>query len=671
MKLKMKHIVACALVGMGGMGLTSCDDFLDREPITDVTPQAYFTTADQVAAYVNNYYNNALVDSRGQALFHTSSWNAGMACNDNNTDNYLKGDGDINWFDNNRRVPEGQNLMGDYGKVRIWNYFLNTVGAKVEAGGVSGDPSELQHYIGEGYFFRAMTYFNMLVRFGDLPIITEVLQNEESSLQESSVRAPRNEVARFILKDLDEAISRLKDAGFKNNQRINKQVALLFKSRVALFEGTFEKYHKGTGRIPGDSNWPGSGFSGNIDAEIDFFLGQAMDAAAKVADGAELTENSHVMNPEFGQIYGWNPYFEMFSQPNLSKVPEVLLWKEYNKGLNISHDVPNRLKEGDHAGYLRNAMTAFVMQNGLPIYADGSGYKGDKSLDDESADRDERMQLFVFSNSDVLNSDVAEKAVADTGVVVRLMKPFITNSSLETRNTTGYRQRKYYTYDYNQKYSDELLGTNACPVFRSAEALLNYMEACYEKNHNLDGKAKNYWKALRKRAGVSEDIDKTINATDMAQEAKLNDLGVWSGSQMVDATLYNIRRERRCEFIGEGMRWDDLKRWRSWDRLFTEKFIPEGFNLWDEAYKLYEGDDVKEEEKIKADGTTESNCSMASVSKYLRPLQRWETNNRLYNGYGWMKAYYLDPIGILELKLAPNLYQNPFWPNSTAGNALE
>ena len=56
---------------------------------------------------------------------------------------------------------------------------------------------------------------------------------------------------------------------------------------------------------------------------------------------------------------------------------------------------------------------------------------------------------------------------------------------------------------------------------------------------------------------------------------------------MVDATLYNIRRERRCEFIAEGMRWDDLKRWRSWDRLFTEPYIVEGINFWDEAYKLY------------------------------------------------------------------------------------
>lgn len=102
-----------------------------------------------------------------------------------------------------------------------------------------------------------MAYYQALVRYGDFPIIDEVLPDDQAILKELSQRAPRNEVARFILKDLDTAISRLKDQGFQNNQRINKQTAQLLKSRVALFEATFEKYHKGTGRVPGDDTWPG------------------------------------------------------------------------------------------------------------------------------------------------------------------------------------------------------------------------------------------------------------------------------------------------------------------------------------------------------------------------------------------------------------------------------
>jgi hypothetical protein len=79
----------------------------------------------------------------------------------------------------------------------------------------------------------------------------------------------------------------------------------------------------------------------------------------------------------------------------------------------------------------------------------------------------------------------------------------------------------------------------------------------------------------------------------------------------------------------------------------------------------------KKKKKIIADGTTSSNTSSASVSKYMRPLQRWTTNNQLYNGYTWRKAYYLSPIGVEDLLLAPKLYQNPYWPSKTAGLAEE
>ena len=52
--------------------------------------------------------------------------------------------------------------------------------------------------------------------------------------------------------------------------------------------------------------------------------------------------------------------------------------------------------------------------------------------------------------------------------------------------------------------------------------------------------------------------------------------------------MYNIRRERRCEFIGEGRRKSDLIRWRAFDALFPEnmgKYIPEGVNFWTQMYK--------------------------------------------------------------------------------------
>ena len=673
------------LFALGGCLLTSsCSDYLDREPISDITSENYFTSSDQITSYLMNYYVDQLQYPNGNSMTHLRSYNSGTVRNDVNTDNMCSTDANTTYFAGRWEVPAGQSsdFYTVFNRVRIWNYALEQILPRYENGEISGDETETRHGIGEIYFFRAMAYFKGLALFGDLPIVEEVLEDNNEELTAHSERKPRNEVARFILEDLDRSLEYLQDKGYENNQRINKQVALLFKSRVALFEATFEKYHRGSGRVPGDSDWPGADMSYNqgktfdIDGEIKFFLEEAMDAASQVADNCQLTENSGTMNPTYAQLYDWNPYFEMFSsESSLASYDEVLLWREYKGSSSISHDVPARLRNGDGDGITKSFIDAFLMKNGLPIYAAGSGYHGDISIDQTKKDRDERLQLFVYGESDVLLSDEACDTVAKSGDVVKFSSPKIVTGEEQNRDVTGYRPRKCYTYDNAQSSSDNLLGTNNCVVFRAAEAYLNYIEACYELNGKIDSKADSYWKALRRRAGVDENYQKTIDATDLSQEP---DLAVYSGSSKVDATLYNIRRERRCEFIAESMRWDDLKRWRSWDRLFTEPYIVEGINLWDEAYLRYT--DSNGESELVADGSSTANVSPQSDSKYLRPFQKTTINNEVYDGYTWKKAYYLSPLGIEDLTIVSTdssnpletsmMYQNPYWP-TTAGVALE
>lgn len=672
------------LFALGGCLLTSsCSDYLDREPISDITSENYFTSSDQITSYLMNYYVDQLQYPNGNSMTHLRSYNSGTVRNDVNTDNMCSTDANTTYFAGRWEVPAGQSsdFYTVFNRVRIWNYALEQILPRYENGEISGDETETRHGIGEIYFFRAMAYFKGLALFGDLPIVEEVLEDNNEELTAHSERKPRNEVARFILEDLDRSLEYLQDKGYENNQRINKQVALLFKSRVALFEATFEKYHRGSGRVPGDSDWPGANMSYNqgktfdIDGEIKFFLEEAMDAASQVADNCQLTENSGTMNPTYAQLYDWNPYFEMFSsESSLASYDEVLLWREYKGSSSISHDVPARLRNGDGDGITKSFIDAFLMKNGLPIYAAGSGYHGDISIDQTKKDRDERLQLFVYGESDVLLSDEACDTVAKSGDVVKFSSPKIVTGEEQNRDVTGYRPRKCYTYDDAQSSSDNLLGTNNCVVFRAAEAYLNYIEACYELNGKIDSKADSYWKALRRRAGVDENYQKTIDATDLSQEP---DLAVYSGSSKVDATLYNIRRERRCEFIAESMRWDDLKRWRSWDLAINGHYMLEGMNFWDETYKKYEN--APNMPKLKADGSSDANMSAASVSKYIRPMGRTQINNQLFDGYTWKKAYYLEPLGVQDFTLTatdPNnvetssMYQNPYWP-MTAGRALE
>ena len=85
------------------------------------------------------------------------------------------------------------------------------------------------------YFLRASEYFKAYQKFGDFPIITRPLNDNKEELVEANKRSPRNEVARFILSDLDKAAALLEHKMMKTT-RINKDVALLLKSRVALFE---------------------------------------------------------------------------------------------------------------------------------------------------------------------------------------------------------------------------------------------------------------------------------------------------------------------------------------------------------------------------------------------------------------------------------------------------
>ncbi|MBR1468909.1 MAG: RagB/SusD family nutrient uptake outer membrane protein [Prevotella sp.] len=675
MKMKIKNMCVYTFIGLATLASTSCNDALDLEPISQITPGSYYSNADQLASYLNQYYDSYLNAPYSGTMTHWwGGWNEGKAASDNNTDIYVSGGGNTQLFANNHwEVASGKTLQDYYTGVRVYNFFINEAEAGIASGKLSG--ADVNNYLGEAYFFRAICYFRMMAHFGDLPILKEVLEDNNEVLVANSERAPRNEVARFILEDLDKAISLLQPRSVYNGQRLNKEAALLFKSRVALFEATFETYHKVSVRVPGDSNWPGakmaynSGKSFNIDGEVQFFLREAMSAAKQVGDAANLTANNHVIQPQIGTTTGWNAYFNMFSQPSLAKVGEVLVWKEYSGTLGYTHDVPYRVKIGCRSGFTRTFVESFLMQNGLPIYANGSGYHGDTTLDLVKQDRDERLQLFVWGANNVVDTDpeAPEKGkvfMADDETNCDR----ITSDNQEIRNITGYQIRKYYTYDFAQTPNDQRWGTDACPVFRTAEALLNYMEACYELNGSLDNTAQGYWRQLRQRAGVSTDFEATINATDLSKEG---DFGVYSGTTQVDKTLYNIRRERVNELFAEGLRFADLVRWRSFDNMLTTKWIPEGANFWDEMYKHYP-------EGIKADGSADAVVSQKSLSKYLRPfsISMLETNE-LRDGYNWHEAYYLYPIGISDIRTASadrdiatsNLYQNPYWPTTAGGRA--
>ncbi|MGL5729633.1 MAG: RagB/SusD family nutrient uptake outer membrane protein, partial [Bacteroidales bacterium] len=272
MTKNIKSYIKYTCLAAGVLFGASCNDFLDRSPLDEVTPQQYFNTESDLAAYAINRYN-----------FSThSGFNLGVFALDNNTDNQANVDGsNSRWVPGEWRVGQSGGSWS-FGNIRAANYFFEQVNPKVKAGKISGTPTNINHYVGEMYFIRAWEYFQKLQDLGDFPILKRTLPDDHAVLTEASKRRPRNEVARFILQDLDSAILLMNNKPDPKNlkspkNRLTKNAALLLKSRVALYEGSWLKYHKGTAFVPGGPGWPGAkmdylkDFTIDIDSEINFF----------------------------------------------------------------------------------------------------------------------------------------------------------------------------------------------------------------------------------------------------------------------------------------------------------------------------------------------------------------------------------------------------------------
>ncbi len=648
MKLKYIFLFSATLL----MG-TACSDFLDKEPISDNVDGNFFTAENQLEPYCNNMYG--LLPDHG-----TGTGTFGYFTTDNNSDDMTTVNQVDNFLPQRVQVPSSGSY-GSFSTIRTCNLFLERTQENLENGTLSNDDN-VKHYIGEMYFFRAYVYFSLLKAYGDFPIVTEVLTDGDYAANvEANKRKPRNEVARFILSDLDKAIERLypKSSSFTAH-RLNRECALLFKSRVALYEATWEKYHAGTARVPGGPGWPGdaASFTTDLNTEINFFLDEAIKSAKEVGDASSLM-------PDYAGLY---------SQTDLSgQRNEVLLWRMYSEDAKVQNQVVGATHgygsidtengtyifvHGDNTGFTRSLVDSYLMADGLPIYA-SSNYQGDKSLVSTMAGRDQRLVTSVAKPGD--------KIMTYNGQNIMYQYPGLTSAAGGIRVTsTGYIPRKGWIDNdvvYNNAYP------LALPIFRAAEAYLNYIEAYYLKNNSLeDATLDKYWKALRSRAGVDTDYKKTIAATDLTKEI---DLARYSGTQLVDATLYNIRRERRSELIAEGMRRDDLYRWRALDMM--QNYWVEGMNYWDEFHTDFEN-------ACTVCKLTYSAPNDASVSKYLRPQGKNELVNK-YNGYCFETANYLSPLSYDVFRLSTPeeggdvstsvVYQNPGWPVEAGGFAIQ
>ena len=126
-----------------------------------------------------------------------------------------------------------------YKNLRNVNYFFHYYKVPENL-----ETEEIKSLIGEAYFLRAYWHFVQLKKFGDIPVM-DAFWDENATIAGLQIpQKDRSEVAKFILEDLDKAKDLLFDRSKYAGLRISKEAAMMLAMQVALYEGSWEKYHK-------------------------------------------------------------------------------------------------------------------------------------------------------------------------------------------------------------------------------------------------------------------------------------------------------------------------------------------------------------------------------------------------------------------------------------------
>lgn len=323
--------------------LTSCnDDFLERTPLSELSPENSFNTAEDLELYTNSFYNDI-------------SGFGGIIEQDNLSDNILY-NGVPNEQTGLRLVPSEAGSSGwsweDLRKINI--FFENYERCEDETARIQ--------YSGVAYFFRALFYYNKLKRFGDVPWYDEVIGSSDTDLL-LKPRDSRVFVIERVIEDLDRAIENL--SSDQASDRVNRWTALALKSRICLYEGTFRKYHN-------NLNLPGS----------DTLLELASEAAERVINESPYS------------IYSTGStdidYRDLFASQSAIET-EVMLTRRYSSDLDVVNSInyyftsPTQLD----VGLTKSIVDTYLMSDGTS-FTNQQGYET-LSFFEESQNRDPRM----------------------------------------------------------------------------------------------------------------------------------------------------------------------------------------------------------------------------------------------------------------------------------------
>ncbi len=584
--------------------LASCEDFLKKTPETAMSPSSFFKTEADLELWTNKFYPDILEGTSIAEIYCDDM----MGTELNALQKGTRTASSKSWTSPSVNSSGYITKNGTFTPLMNINYFL-------EHSSNCEDQTVKNKYDGVAYFFRAYFYFTMVRQYGDMPWYDYVIESSDmTSLNKP--RDPRGYVMMKVLEDCDKAYECLPEKwGTAPLLHVSKDAAMALKSRAALFEGTFRKYHAGTAFVPQDAET-----YGEVTISSEWFLNQAVEAAEKI----------------IGKYKLYDDYRKYFYQEDAPEA-ETILARAYrtDETVTVRHGLQFNMKNQK-----RSATQRFVNHY---LKTDGTAYTEEQLSTMEYLaqfqGRDPRMAMTLHGPT--------YKAVGESS-----------EEQLSWNHTiSGYRIIKYIG---DSSHDGAETSTSDFVLFRYAEVLLNYAEAKAELGTLTDADVKKTIDVIRARAGVTK-MGKVPTEIDPLMEAYYPNA---TGSQL--AAILEVRRERTVELCFEGFRQWDLMRWKE-GKWIVPSYTGGFQGLYFPALGEYDLDGDGKKDICLYQGTKPSTDAVSVIDVSGNWSLTGGTNGNLTyyasESYRWDEGRdYLWPIPADQRQItAGALSQNPGW----------
>ena len=332
-------------------------DPLEKQPLSSLSPEAFFSTVSGLEAFSNNFYT----------AFPSSGLYAETADVFATTEIPEEISGRV-------QVPSSGGGWS-WGTLRNINTLLGNLH-------YCNDKEAVTYYEAVAKFFRVYYYFNMVKQFGDVPWYDKELASNDPDLYKA--RDTREFIMQKMLEDIDFAIANL--PAKKDVYKVTKWTALALKSRFCLFEGTFRKYHKIT----------------QYENDADYYLELCAEASHEFITSSGYTIAKDASDPDMN-------YRKLFSTMNATN-KEVILARDYNAALSLVHNVGGAFNTATNGRYgmTRKVVAAYLMKDGSR-FTDKEGWET-MSFMDETKDRDPRLAQSIITPTYIRDEETVTSA---------------------------------------------------------------------------------------------------------------------------------------------------------------------------------------------------------------------------------------------------------------------